>query len=60
MPADASSAPPRAIDEIIERRLGGDRAAWNEIVRLYRLTVFNVAYTPREQQGAAPGIGVRG
>jgi hypothetical protein len=29
MQADASSAPPRAIDEIIERCLDGDQAAWN-------------------------------
>jgi RNA polymerase sigma-70 factor (ECF subfamily) len=44
MPADASSAPPRAIDEIIERCLKGDQTAWNEIVRLYWRTVFSVAY----------------
>jgi RNA polymerase sigma-70 factor (ECF subfamily) len=44
MPADASSALPRAIDEIIERCLNGDQAAWNEIVRLHWRTVFNVAY----------------
>ncbi|MBI2827934.1 MAG: hypothetical protein HYX77_01520 [Acidobacteria bacterium] len=30
MPAEVSSAPPRAIDEIIERCLNGDQAAWNE------------------------------
>lgn len=30
MPADVSSAPPRAIDEIIERCLNGDQTAWNE------------------------------
>ena len=44
MPADASSAPPRAIDGIVERCLHGDPAAWNEIVRLHWRTVFNVAY----------------
>src|SRR5512139_1675145 len=44
MSADASSAPPPATDEIIERCLNGDQAAWEAIVRLYRRKVFNVAY----------------
>ena len=44
MSADASSAPPPATDEIIERCLNGDQAAWESIVRLYRRKVFNVAY----------------
>ena len=44
MSADASSAPPPATDEIIERCLNGDQAAWEAIVRLYRRKVFNIAY----------------
>ena len=45
MAADASSAVPRPIDEIIERCLSGDQAAWDEIVRRHWRLVFNVAYT---------------
>ncbi len=44
MSADASSAQPPATDEIIERCLNGDQAAWEAIVRMYRRKVFNVAY----------------
>ena len=44
MSADGSSAPPPAPDEIIERCLNGDQAAWESIVRMYRRKVFNVAY----------------
>ena len=44
MSADASSTPPPAIDQIIERCLEGDQAAWSEIVRLHRRKVFNIAY----------------
>jgi RNA polymerase sigma-70 factor (ECF subfamily) len=44
MPADASSTPPPAIDQIIQRCLEGDQAAWSEIVRLHRRKVFNIAY----------------
>ena len=44
MSADASSAPPPATDEIIERCLNGDQAAWESIVRIYRRKIFNVAY----------------
>jgi RNA polymerase sigma-70 factor, ECF subfamily len=44
MSADGSSAPPPATDEIIERCLNGDQAAWESIVRMYRRKVFNVAY----------------
>jgi RNA polymerase sigma-70 factor (ECF subfamily) len=33
-----------AIDDIIERCLGGDQSAWDEIVRLYWRKVFNIAY----------------
>jgi RNA polymerase sigma-70 factor (ECF subfamily) len=45
MSADASSTPPPAIDQIIQRCLEGDQAAWSEIVRLHRRKVFNIAYT---------------
>jgi RNA polymerase sigma-70 factor (ECF subfamily) len=44
MAADASSAPARPIDEIIERCLIGDQSAWDEIVRRHWRLVFNVAY----------------
>src|SRR6188474_267071 len=44
MASDIRSAPPLASDEIIERCLNGDQAAWEAIVRLYRRKVFNVAY----------------
>ena len=44
MDADAPSAPPRPIDEIIERCLSGDQAAWDEIIRLHWRRVFNIAY----------------
>jgi RNA polymerase sigma-70 factor, ECF subfamily len=44
MSADSSSASTQATDEIIERCLNGDQAAWESIVRLYRRKVFNVAY----------------
>ena len=44
MTADGSSASPLPIDEIIERCLNGDQAAWDEIVRRHRRLVFNVAY----------------
>jgi RNA polymerase sigma-70 factor (ECF subfamily) len=41
--SDAPS-PPQVTDEIIERCLNGDQAAWESIVRMYRRKVFNVAY----------------
>src|SRR5262249_51156444 len=44
MSADGSSPPSQATDEIIERCLNGDQAAWESIVRLYRRKVFNGAY----------------
>ena len=44
MSADASSAMPQAIDEVIQRCLTGDQAAWDEIVRLHWRRVFNIAY----------------
>jgi RNA polymerase sigma-70 factor (ECF subfamily) len=43
MASDASS-PPQEIDPLIERCLSGDQAAWEDIVRLYRRKVFNIAY----------------
>src|ERR1044072_5217051 len=43
MSPDAPS-PTQVTDEIIERCLNGDQAAWESIVRLYRRKVFNVAY----------------
>ena len=43
MAPDASS-PTQVTDEIIERCLNGDQAAWESIVRMYRRKVFNVAY----------------
>jgi RNA polymerase sigma-70 factor (ECF subfamily) len=43
MSADSSS-PSQVTDEIIERCLNGDQAAWESIVRMYRRKVFNVAY----------------
>jgi RNA polymerase sigma-70 factor (ECF subfamily) len=43
MSADAS-AQPHAIDEIIQRCLGGDQYAWETIVRLHWRRVFNIAY----------------
>ena len=43
MSADAPS-PTQLTDEIIERCLNGDQAAWESIVRMYRRKVFNVAY----------------
>jgi RNA polymerase sigma-70 factor (ECF subfamily) len=43
MSADPSSAPP-AVNELVERCLAGDQAAWEQIVRLHWRKVFNVAY----------------
>ena len=36
--------PERASDELIERCLNGDQAAWETIVRMYWRKVFNIAY----------------
>jgi RNA polymerase sigma-70 factor (ECF subfamily) len=44
MSLDASSTQPSAPDELIERCLNGDQAAWETIVKLYWRKVFNVAY----------------
>ena len=35
---------PTATDDLIERCLNGDQAAWEEIVRLHWRKVFNIAY----------------
>jgi RNA polymerase sigma-70 factor (ECF subfamily) len=40
----ADPAQPRDIDALIERCLNGDQAAWEEIVRVHRRKVFNIAY----------------
>jgi len=44
MSADTSSAHSYDIDELIERCLNGDQAAWETIVRLHWRKVFNIAY----------------
>jgi RNA polymerase sigma-70 factor (ECF subfamily) len=44
MTADLATQQPPAIDPLIEQCLGGDQAAWEQIVRLYWRKVFNVAY----------------
>jgi RNA polymerase sigma-70 factor (ECF subfamily) len=36
--------PVSPLDALIERCLAGDQAAWEEIVRLHRRKVFNIAY----------------
>ena len=50
MASDIRSAPPLASDEIIERCLNGDQAAWETIVRLYWRKVFNVAASRARDQ----------
>ncbi len=48
-----------AIDALIQRCLGGDQGAWEEIVRQHRRKVFNIAYkftgTPRRGRGPHAG-----
>ena len=45
MPPELPSIqPPDAIDALIQRCLSGDQQAWEEIVRLHRRKVFNIAY----------------
>ena len=44
MASDSAPPPPQEINQLVERCLRGDQSAWNEIVRLYRRRVFNVAY----------------
>ena len=41
---DPSPASTTAIDALIQRCLGGDQSAWEEIVRQHRRKVFNIAY----------------
>jgi len=45
MSGDAAPGSPQPIDQIIQRCVSGDQAAWEAIVRLYRRKVFNIAYT---------------
>ena len=45
MSGDAAPGAPQPIDQLIQRCLSGDQAAWETIVRLYRRKVFNIAYT---------------
>ena len=42
--SDPSSVSTDAIDTLIQRCLGGDQTAWEEIVRQHRRKVFNIAY----------------
>ena len=44
MSADARTTEPQPIDDIIQRCLSGDQAAWESIVRLHWRKVFNIAY----------------
>jgi RNA polymerase sigma-70 factor (ECF subfamily) len=44
MSTDQPSAPATTSDELVERCIAGDQAAWEEIVRLHRRKVFNLAY----------------
>jgi RNA polymerase sigma-70 factor (ECF subfamily) len=44
MSADASSAQGHDVEGLIERCLNGEQAAWDDVVRLYRRKVFNIAY----------------
>ena len=41
---DPASVSTEAIDALIQRCLGGDQTAWEDIVRQYRRKVFNIAY----------------
>ena len=41
---DPSSVSTDAIDTLIQRCLGGDQIAWEDIVRQHRRKVFNIAY----------------
>jgi RNA polymerase sigma-70 factor (ECF subfamily) len=44
MPPEYPYAQTTSVDELIERCLKGDQQAWEQIVRLHRRKVFNVAY----------------
>lgn len=45
MSADPSAADPAGIDDVIDRCLRGDQAAWESVVRRYWRRVFHIAYT---------------
>ncbi len=42
--SDPASVSTDAIDALIQRCLGGDQTAWEDIVRQHRRKVFNIAY----------------
>src|SRR5205085_8354286 len=42
--SEIPTAQPPNVDALIERCLAGDQVAWEEIVRLHRRKVFNIAY----------------
>ena len=42
--SDPSSVSTDAIDALIQKCLGGDQGAWEDIVRQHRRKVFNIAY----------------
>jgi RNA polymerase sigma-70 factor (ECF subfamily) len=44
MPADLPAVPPNSLETLIHECLAGDQRAWEQIVRLHRRKVFNVAY----------------
>jgi RNA polymerase sigma factor (sigma-70 family) len=44
MPPEYQPVQTATVDELIERCLAGDQQAWEQIVRLHRRKVFNVAY----------------
>src|SRR5678810_367778 len=44
MPADLPAVPPNSLETLIHECLAGDQVAWEQIVRLHRRKVFNVAY----------------
>lgn len=44
MTANLLSPQPPATDALVEKCLGGDQVAWEQIVRQHRRKVFNVAY----------------
>ena len=56
MAADDSSALPRPIDEIIERCLRGDQAAWGELVEGYGATVKSAARSASPNEDLAEDL----
>ena len=44
MPSDEQSAASPSANELVERCLQGDQAAWDQIVRMHWRKVFNLAY----------------